>query len=150
MNRDGGKKSIPDHLAQESYRLWADQKWSPQRIADWLLKEHGHEVSREWVRRLLEGMRGAEGEAIPEGEPEDLSEDQQLLKLQCSAYRDAMAKARRGDTNAFATAAKIHIQAVLARKRLREEPGAGAGVADPPSLLMDLPGVGRANGKSSN
>lgn len=150
MARDTTKKALSAELEEEVYQLWAVQDWSFERISGWLEEKHQFTASREWVRRLIDRLRLAKG-GVPDesAEPESLDEDQQLHRLQCDAFKEARRLLRRGETAGWSNAAKVHIQAILARKKLREEPGAGAAdPAGPPSLLMDLPGVGVSNAKN--
>lgn len=114
------KISVPDEIAQEVLRLHTEADWSYPQIADWLQKTHGYRVSREWVRLLLVNMKGGGGPPPSETRLEDMDEDQQLQRIQIMAFKEAVAKSRRGDTYSFAAAAKAHMQALEARRKLRE------------------------------
>lgn len=159
--KDTTKKSLPEDLQQESYRLWAEEGWSYQKISDWLAAPgRGFDLSREWIRRLLEGMAAAKrAEARPmpllrDAEPEELDDDGQLVGLQRDLYRSFKAARRMGDVAGACNAARAHVQVVLARRKLKEAPAAGEeGVSDNGDYQKSsasLPGVGRATDGKSN
>ena len=133
------KISVPDEIAQEVLRLHTEANWSYPQIAEWLNKSHGYRVSREWVRLLLVNMKGGGGPPPAETRLEDMDEDQQLHRIQIMAFREAITKSRRGDTYSFAAAAKAHMQAIEARRKIRDqqEPVALPSPSAPPLTQTD-------------
>jgi hypothetical protein len=121
MAHETKKKSLPDDLLVEVYRLSRSEGWSNQQISDWLSEQGYSGYSREWVRRACEAMDGTEGEVVPDIEdPAHLDDDGQLLSIQHTLYRVAHSARKRGDVADLIAAAKAHRDQVIARKRLRE------------------------------
>ena len=148
-----GKKVLPPDLEEDVYGLWAVYDWSYEKISKWLAEKHQFTASREWVRRLIDRMKLAKGGvAADDADPGELDDDQQLVRVQHDAYREARSKLRRGDTSGWAVAARVHLQVVLTRKKLRE-PGPAAGDAQEPvqdvGLRLPMFGAGVViNGRS--
>lgn len=138
MARTGKKIVVSDAVAQEVLRLSVEAGWSLKQIAAWIKQNHGHDVSYEWVRQLLLNMSGAGGVQLPPAEqkPEEMDDDQQLRHIQLAAFKDAITKSKRGDTQSFAAAAKAHVQAIEARRRLKEPQTQHSSVPSPPVMTQ--------------
>ena len=131
-----GKKILAPDLEEECYGLWAVHDWSYERISKWLKDKHQFDGSREWVRRLIDRLKLSKaGVAGDDADPADLDDEAQLVRVQCDAYKEARAKLRRGDTSGWAAAARVHLQVVLTRKKLREP---GPGLGDGQEAVMDV------------
>lgn len=138
--KDTTKKIIPAPLRDEIYRFWSEEDWSYQKLSDWLRDKHQIEVSREWVRRLIEREKEARvlGMAPVATMPEDLDDDQQGLRIQHEIFRAFNVAKRQGDVNGALNAARVWTQVVMTRKKLRE-PGPAAG--EVPEESVQIPAV---------
>lgn len=155
--RDTKKKGLPEDLQRKVYGLWEQEGWSYQQISAWLAGEPHHlDFSREWIRRLLEGMKAAKKTELPflrDAEPEELDGDGQLESIQHDVYRTFKGARRAGDLAGAMNAARTHVAIVLARKRLRD-PAPGTAEPDAPldaGLRMPsfgVVGVGVISGRS--
>lgn len=106
-------KTLPDEVVKELWRLNTEAKWSTRKLSGWL-NERGYQVSREWVRKLLEGLAGTAGEPVQQDPGDD--PDKQLLRLQHDAYLTAVYAAKQGNAQAQSIAVKTYIAALEARE----------------------------------